>query len=324
MKKTNIILIGFMGSGKTTVGKILAKNLGYAFVDSDDEIEKQEKQSISDLFKTQGEAYFRQIEHEMMQKLAKGQSQVIATGGGMIGKEENISCLKKTGTIIYLQASPECIYKNLEGDHSRPLLQVEDRKQVIKDLLAQRENAYSKAADIRISVDDYEASDIAIQIEEHLQKRNHKKEIWVLHGVNLNFLGIREPGVYGHQTLDEMNAKICQYGAQRNVFIRTYQSNHEGDLVDQLQQAHHQGIDGIIMNPGAFTHYSYGLRDAVGSISVPVVEVHLSNIHQRESFRHHSVTAPVCIGQICGFGVQGYLLAIDALNDHGNNLRLNR
>ena len=318
MRKSNIILIGFMGSGKTTVGKILAKNLHYSFVDSDEEIEKQEQELIVDIFKEQGETYFRKIEHEMMQKLAQGEKQVIATGGGIIVNKDNISCLKKTGIIIHLKASPNHIYKNVQRDKTRPLLQVENKQKVIADLLAEREGDYLGAADIIISVDGYTPQEIAGQIQENLQRRDSMKEIWVLHGVNLNFLGIREPDIYGDQTLEDINKKICEYGRTKNIQTQFYQSNHEGNLIDQLQKAYYQNVDGIIINPGAFTHYSYGLRDAIASIALPVVEVHLSNIHQRESFRHQSVIAPVCIGQICGFGAMGYLLAIDALNSFIN------
>ncbi|NLL70128.1 MAG: type II 3-dehydroquinate dehydratase [Epulopiscium sp.] len=141
------------------------------------------------------------------------------------------------------------------------------------------------------------------------------KEVWVLHGPNLNFLGIREPSIYGRQDLQSINEKVQAEGAKNHINIQCYQSNHEGDLIDKLQEAYQKNIDGIIINPGAFTHYSYAIRDAIASISIPVIEVHLSNIYQRESFRHTSVTAPVCIGQICGFGPIGYLLALEALKN---------
>ncbi len=137
--------------------------------------------------------------------------------------------------------------------------------------------------------------------------------ILVLHGPNLNLLGQREPGVYGQVTLAEVDAAIVQHGAARGAKVECRQSNHEGVLVEAIQQAAGQGFAGVVLNPGAFTHYSYALRDAIAGVSIPVVEVHLSNLYAREPFRHRSVTAAVCRGQISGFGPQSYLLGLDAL-----------
>jgi len=139
------------------------------------------------------------------------------------------------------------------------------------------------------------------------------KAILVLHGPNLNLLGTREPSVYGRLSLAEVNRAIQRHGRARRVRIDCRQSNHEGQLVDWIQAAEREGFGGIVMNPGAFTHYSLALRDAVASISLPVVEVHLSNVHAREEFRRHSVIAAVARGQIAGFGPQSYVLGIDAL-----------
>ncbi len=136
--------------------------------------------------------------------------------------------------------------------------------------------------------------------------------ILVLHGPNLNLLGQRETGVYGTLTLAEVDAAIAQHAAARGVKVECRQSNHEGALVDAIQKAGEQGFAAIVLNPGAFTHYSYALRDAIAGVKVPVVEVHLSNLYAREPFRHRSVTAPVCRGQIAGFGLPSYLLGLDA------------
>jgi len=136
--------------------------------------------------------------------------------------------------------------------------------------------------------------------------------ILVLHGPNLNLLGQRETGVYGDLTLAQVDAAIAQHGAARGVKVECRQSNHEGVVVDAIQEAAAQGFGAIVINPGAFTHYSYALRDAIAAVGLPVVEVHLSNVHAREPFRHRSVIAPVCRGQISGFGPQSYLLGLDA------------
>jgi len=136
--------------------------------------------------------------------------------------------------------------------------------------------------------------------------------IVVIHGPNLNLLGQREPGVYGTLTLEAINAKITQWAEEKSVEIRIFQSNHEGAIIDKIQSAT-QWAEGMVMNPGAYTHYSYAIRDAVAAVKLPTVEVHLSNIHTREPFRHTSVIAPVCLGQIAGFGYFSYILGLEAL-----------
>ena len=136
--------------------------------------------------------------------------------------------------------------------------------------------------------------------------------ILVLHGPNLNLLGTREPEIYGSTTLDDINKMIAERAAEAGIETAFYQSNHEGDLVDAIQQANHK-FDFIIFNAAAFTHYSIAIRDAIAAIDVPVIEVHISNIHQREEFRHTSVLAPVAMGQICGLGVESYLAALEAI-----------
>lgn len=138
------------------------------------------------------------------------------------------------------------------------------------------------------------------------------KKILLLNGPNLNMLGVREPEVYGRDTLDSIEAEVVAYGAERGVQVDCFQSNHEGVLIDKIHEAHWR-YDGIVYNPGAHTHYSYALRDAVGSIDTPVVEVHLSDINAREPFRAVSVIEPVCIAQVKGKGKAGYKEAIDAL-----------
>lgn len=137
-------------------------------------------------------------------------------------------------------------------------------------------------------------------------------KILVLNGPNLNMLGKREPEIYGHETHDDLVKKISDFCLDLDVACEVFQSNHEGALIDQIQQAG-ETFDGIILNPAAFTHYSYAIFDAIKSIALPVIEVHISNIHAREEFRRHSVTAGAAVGLIAGLGTDGYLLAIKAL-----------
>lgn len=139
------------------------------------------------------------------------------------------------------------------------------------------------------------------------------KHILILNGPNINFTGLREKGVYGSQTFDDLTKMIQAEADQLGCQVRFVQSNHEGALIDAIQQAYLDHLDGIVFNPGGYTHTSVALHDAIASVPIPTIEVHMSNIHARESFRHVSMTASACRGQIMGFGFRGYLMALREL-----------
>lgn len=139
-------------------------------------------------------------------------------------------------------------------------------------------------------------------------------KICIINGPNINFTGIREKGVYGTKTYEQMMNDIKNEIEKNDIEVfDIFQSNFEGALIDKLQQCYFEKVDGIVINPGAFTHYSYAIKDAISSVNIPTIEVHISNIHTREEFRHKSVTVSSCIGQICGLGEYGYILAAQAL-----------
>ena len=139
-------------------------------------------------------------------------------------------------------------------------------------------------------------------------------KILVINGPNLNFLGIREKTIYGAENYEYLINMIQQYADEKGFEVECYQSNHEGAIIDKIQEAYYEKVDGIVINPGAYTHYSYAIRDALGSVTIcPKIEIHISDVNSREEFRHVSVTLPSCDGQVVGQGLKGYLTAIDMI-----------
>lgn len=147
------------------------------------------------------------------------------------------------------------------------------------------------------------------------------EKILVINGPNINFLGIREKGIYGQDNYDTLVNMIEDKAKELGVEVEVFQNNSEGAIIDRIQKAYYDKVSGIVINPGAYTHYSIAIRDALGSIEdIPKIEVHISNVHKREEFRHTSVTVPVCNGQVVGLGLKGYLYAMEAVLDISRNL----
>lgn len=319
-KRKNIVLIGFMGSGKTTLGLKLSYLLRMPVEDTDKLIERQEGRSIAQIFADDGEAYFRELETEMLRKCGEQKyERILSVGGGTPVNPVNRSLLHKCGTVVYLRVSPEVVYERLKNDTTRPLLQCEDPLGRIRELLAVRDAIYTECADIILDVDNRYSDELAEELQlrlrrkETVQKERKGMKILVINGPNLNFLGIREKKIYGTQDYQYLLDLIAQKARETENEIQVFQSNHEGAIIDRIQEAYSDGTDGIVINPGAYTHYSYAIRDALASVDIPKVEVHISDITSREEFRKVSVTAPVCNKQIYGQGLDGYLQAIDFL-----------
>jgi len=306
--RKNIVLIGFMGSGKTSIGLKLSYRLRMMVEDTDKLIERREGCSISEIFSEKGEEYFRMQETELLKALLEQKyARIYSVGGGTPVREENRELLKKLGTVIYLRIRPETVYERLQGDTSRPLLQCENPLERIRELMESRREAYEACADVIVDVDEQCVEDI---LEKIIREVNRMK-LLVINGPNINFLGIREKSVYGTQDYQYLLDMIQKKAQETGSEIMVFQSNHEGAIIDRIQEAYFDGTEGIVINPGAYTHYSYAIRDALASIEAPKVEVHISDITKREDFRKISVTAPVCSRQIYGQGLEGYLQAID-------------
>lgn len=319
----NLYLMGFMGCGKTTIGRLLALKCGWAFCDMDAEIERREGMPVSQIFAEKGEEYFRRRETELLKELLQRKAHIIALGGGTAIQSANAQLLRRAGArVVWLDVAPEEVHRRLRRDHSRPLLEragsEEEKKQRIEQMMEERRPFYERAATQREDVKNMSAEEIAQKLAEqelaaHNRNCNCNYRVWVMNGPNLNFLGIREPAIYGTQNYEALIQYVQQEGEKLGMEVRCLQSNHEGVLIDLLQEAYQQEIDGIVINPGALTHYSYALRDAIASVQIPTVEVHLSDIQGREEFRHISVTKEVCIDQISGHGFASYQMGLQKI-----------
>ncbi len=308
MRRKNIILTGFMGSGKTSVGLRLSYRLRMPVEDTDKLIERRAGCSVAEIFAEKGEDWFRERETELLRELPdRKQGRIYSLGGGTPVRPGNRELLRQLGKVVYLRVRPETVYERLKGDDTRPLLQCTDPLGRIRQLMESRREAYESAAHLVLDTDDMSVDEITEKIAEEI----YRMKLLVINGPNLNFLGIREKSVYGAEDYQYLLDLIRKKAEETGNDITVFQSNHEGAIIDRIQEAYFDGTEGIVINPGAYTHYSYAIRDALASITVPKVEIHISDITKREDFRKVSVTAPVCDRQIYGQGLEGYLQAID-------------
>ena len=299
---TNIVLTGMPGSGKTTVGRELAKLSGKPFVDLDGEIVKKAGKSIPDIFAQEGEGAFRKLENEVLTEVCSGSGQIIATGGGAVLWSENRAAMRRTGRVYQLR-------RNLEDlpTAGRPLSQAGR----LEEMERVRGPLYEMAAD-RDVWNGAAPEETAGEIWRDFVSRKRKK-ILVINGPNMNMLGIRQPEIYGRATYEDLKDMISAGAEKLGVEVSFFQSNHEGALVDAIQQAYFDGADGIIINPAAYTHTSVALLDAVKAVGIPTVEVHVSDPDSREDFRHVSYIREACAATIRGHGLEGYLEALRLL-----------
>ncbi len=298
-----VYLIGMPGTGKSSVGKSLADLMKCPLYDLDSEIEKKYKMCVADIFINHGEVGFRKREKATLESFKGEETCVVACGGGTVLDPSNKELMD--GKIIWIETELDVIKKRLAIDPNvRPLLQ----RKALEELYSERKDIYNSYAMIRVS-NNQEPIDCAKRIFEILKWRR----VLVINGPNLNMLGKRDAEKYGTKTLETINKELAEYASFELHF---FQSNHEGEIVDLIQNV--DGFSGLIINPGAFTHYSIAIRDALEIVSIPKVEVHLSDITKREEFRKVDLISDVVDKTYMGQKEKSYFLAIDYLKKHFN------
>ncbi len=308
----NIVLIGMPGCGKSTVGKCLAAKTGRELIDLDAAITARAGMKIPDIFEKFGEAHFRDLEAEVTKEVCATGGKIIACGGGTVLREENRAALSSNGYVVYLRRA---VSKLARG--GRPLSAGDG---AVERLYKERRAVYEAAADCILPDTDgvqvVAASALAAFRKSGGKPAKPGKEkrmkLLVLNGPNINMLGIREPGVYGKETYAALLEKIRSHCAEKHVEVKCFQSNHEGAIVDEIQAAYGK-FDGIVINPAAYTHTSVAILDALKAVSIPTVEVHISDVNTREEFRHFSYVSLAAKKTIVGHGTDGYLEAVDWL-----------
>ncbi|MBD8959224.1 MAG: type II 3-dehydroquinate dehydratase [Clostridiales bacterium] len=308
----NIVLIGMPGCGKSTVGKCLAAKTGRELIDLDTAITARAGMKIPDIFEKFGEAHFRDLETEVTKEVCATGGKIIACGGGTVLREENRAALSSNGYVVYLRRA---VSKLARG--GRPLSAGDG---AVERLYKERRAVYEAAADC-ILPDTDGVQVVAARALAAFRKsggkpakpgKEKRMKLLVLNGPNINMLGIREPGVYGKETYAALLEKIRSHCAEKHVEVKCFQSNHEGALVDEIQAAYGK-FDGIVINPAAYTHTSVAILDALKAVSIPTVEVHISDVNTREEFRHFSYVSLAAKKTIVGHGTDGYLEAVDWL-----------
>ena len=298
----NIVLTGMPGSGKSSVGRSISKLTGHRYIDTDDLFTKENGMTPSKCINEKGEAEFRRLEKLSVAHAAASVGAVIATGGGVVLDPENTELLSLNGKVVYLNRR-----LNELATHDRPLSAGAEN---LKALYCKRLPIYAMTADRVVNVAGSVQS-VAEKVVDSIGKEKNMK-ILVINGPNLNMLGIREPDIYGRNTYEDL-LRLCRDKADDlGIEVDLYQSNHEGDLVDSIQQAYGT-VDGIVINPGAYTHTSVAILDALKAVGIPAVEVHISDVDSREDFRQISYIRSYVIECITGHGLAGYTEAMEKL-----------
>ena len=302
----NIVLIGMPGCGKSAVGNTVSSMLGRRFIDVDNVIEEKYG-SVSYIFKEKGEDFFRDVEEKTIRDVSVETGVVIAVGGGAVTREQNVDALRENGKLFFIDRSPELISLS----RSEPLA---SSRLASMALFGQRYSVYRDVADVRVDGDG-SIKDVANSIIMKFRRvgADGKLRVLIINGPNLNLLGIREPDIYGRETYSDLCARIGAHAEKLGIKLEIYQSNHEGAIVDKIQQSM-GSVDAMIINPAGYTHTSVAIPDAIKAVGIPTIEMHLSKVDEREVYRRINYVREACFDTVSGMGGDGYIEALDRLN----------